>query len=181
MTDPATPQQHPRAGDVVKHFGTSETWVVAGVYPNGDILCAGRLCSMARVGEYEVIDRCTDEQHEEMLRQCAEIRPDGPIHHDPRKSLAQEVLRKRAVTLPAPAQESPPRSQPSVEVGDEEYAAMKPLERLMVLRAMRTHETSESSRKFLEGRMLELTYDLDEHPDNFDCGCLCATCRSYGE
>lgn len=86
-----------KAGDVVFHPGTGEHWVVAGVFPNGDILCAGWPCSLAKVGEYEITERCSPEEHEKMIRDCAAMGSffDSSSYCDPRKSLAMEILRQR--------------------------------------------------------------------------------------
>lgn len=81
-----------RAGDVVKHLPSGETWMVAGAYENGDILCAGWPCSLARKGDYEITHRATDAEHLDMLHKCAAMRPDSG--YDPRKSLAMDVLAK---------------------------------------------------------------------------------------
>ncbi len=53
-------------------------------------------------------------------------------------------------------------------------------QRLRMLRVEWKNSTSDRQRVFYEGRMLELTVDMDDHPDWFDLGCLCAECRSSG-
>jgi hypothetical protein len=34
---------------------------------------------------------------------------------------------------------------------------------------------------FFEGRGFEVTRQMDDHPDFWDIGCVCATCLSYGD
>lgn len=38
----------------------------------------------------------------------------------------------------------------------------------------------QNQRSFLEGRALEITRGMFEHPEGWDIACYCDTCRSYG-
>lgn len=40
---------------------------------------------------------------------------------------------------------------------------------------------SDRQRAFYEGQMMGITIDMDQHPEWFQHGCLCAECRSYGD
>lgn len=60
------------------------------------------------------------------------------------------------------------------------YEAKDPEERLKIL-AKHYGEASGESRRFFEGRIIELTIDIDEHPDWFaELGypCCCRECCS---
>lgn len=61
----------------------------------------------------------------------------------------------------------------------EAYIAASPEERLRLLCDARRASKDERHQAFYEGRMMEVTVDMDEHPEWFDYGCLCALCCSY--
>jgi hypothetical protein len=52
-------------------------------------------------------------------------------------------------------------------------------QKLLMLQAEWEKETNSNARSFLEGRMLELSIGLNEHPEGFEHGCLCDLCCSY--
>jgi hypothetical protein len=63
------------------------------------------------------------------------------------------------------------------------YLNASPEERLRILydemrELGRPAPLDDRQRAFYEGRMIELTVGMDEHPEWFDYGCLCAECRS---
>ena len=61
------------------------------------------------------------------------------------------------------------------------YEAMDVASKIMQLQAERLAVPFDDSYKrgFYEGRILELTIGLPEHPDGLEFGCLCDDCRSY--
>ena len=62
----------PRCGDHVKHYPTGETWTVA--YVEGDKLAwCGWPPGEARLGDCELIHRCTDKEHLGLLARCARL------------------------------------------------------------------------------------------------------------
>jgi hypothetical protein len=59
-----------------------------------------------------------------------------------------------------------------------DYQKLSQAEKLLELQ--KEYKAAPKCRKaFWEGRMLEASIGLEEHPEGFDCGCLCDTCRSY--
>ena len=76
-----------------------------------------------------------------------------------------------------------PPKQPTETTADRwaGYADKSPEERLSVLHDAWNESTDLSQRRFFEGRMLEITVDMAEHPEWFDGGCVCALCCSYGD
>lgn len=60
-----------RAGDAVRHIKSGEQWLVAAVDRHGCVYAAGWPETMANPNEVELVERCTDEAHAEMLYQCA--------------------------------------------------------------------------------------------------------------
>jgi hypothetical protein len=59
------------------------------------------------------------------------------------------------------------------------YLKMSKAERLMYLQEQSAKADTEFARGFWEGRMIEASIGLDEHPEGFNCGCMCNLCRSY--
>lgn len=60
-----------RAGDAVRHIKSGERWLVAAVDSMGSVYPAGYPETVANGDDVELIERCTDEAHAEMLYQCA--------------------------------------------------------------------------------------------------------------
>lgn len=77
-----------REGDVIHHMASDECWVVAGVYPDGSILCAGWPCTLAKPDQYEIKLRCDDVANEKMIQQASRIQEAS----DPRRLLAASKL-----------------------------------------------------------------------------------------
>lgn len=84
--------QNIRAGDTVRHVPSGETWLVAAVCAPF-VYCAGWPLSIAALHEVEVVARCDDAAHEQMLWDCAAI--DGG---DPRRSAAWREIEARLAT-----------------------------------------------------------------------------------
>lgn len=75
-----------RTGDSVLHRPSGERWLVA--YVDGDDLAwCGCPSGLARASDCELIRECTDEQHEKLLREMAEM--SGSDH---RRSYARRAL-----------------------------------------------------------------------------------------
>lgn len=78
-----------KAGDSVRHRPSGESWLVAAVSPNGaELVCCGWPETIAKVGDCEVIERCSEPSREEMIERCK----DG---NDVRGSWTRELLRVR--------------------------------------------------------------------------------------
>lgn len=61
-----------RAGDVVKHGPTGETWVLAYAdHERGEVSACGWPESIARIGDCELITAASDAEHEAMLHAWA--------------------------------------------------------------------------------------------------------------
>lgn len=76
-----------RTGDSVKHGPTGETWLVA--YVDGDYLAwCGWPEGEAKLADCTLIKSCTDEQHENLLREIA----DGDFKSDKRAVMARRIL-----------------------------------------------------------------------------------------
>lgn len=86
-----------RAGDVIRPRGFFEKWEVAGVYEDGSILNAGWPCRCLPRGEYVVVERCSDADHEVKLRRYAQ---GGGNDH--RTALAIAALQKMGKLPPTP-------------------------------------------------------------------------------
>jgi hypothetical protein len=67
----------------------------------------------------------------------------------------------------------------STEISDEAYSGLLANNRLRELVSLWKSAKTDREKAFIEGRMLEATVDLEEHPEWFGHGCLCALCRSY--
>ena len=79
--------------DVIRHRPSDETWVVA--YVSGDYLCCcGWPCSEAKLSDCELIEKASEAERLDLLRQMAAMRPDPPSYYDPRKSYAVEYFRQ---------------------------------------------------------------------------------------
>lgn len=61
------------------------------------------------------------------------------------------------------------------------YAKSSPEERLRMLRDAWKASKKDRQRAFFEGQMIEITFDMSQHPDWFDHPCMCEECRAYGE
>lgn len=61
------------------------------------------------------------------------------------------------------------------------YSNAPAVDKLMWLQKEWREADSKHHRSFLEGRMMELTIGLEQHPEGFEHGCLCDLCCSYGE
>lgn len=56
-----------RAGDVIKHIPSGETWGVAATQGN-ELVCCGWPESIAPMSDCELVKACTDEEHIAMLK-----------------------------------------------------------------------------------------------------------------
>jgi hypothetical protein len=80
-----------RAGDVVKHGPTGETWVLAYAdHERGEVSACGWPESIARIEDCEVINAASDAKHEEVL--CAWAAKDDRGHHDHRVTVCLRQL-----------------------------------------------------------------------------------------
>lgn len=61
-----------------------------------------------------------------------------------------------------------------------EYAALPAIKKLSVL-ASEWDEAKPTHKHYLEGRMLEVTIGMEEHPEWFNHNCLCDLCLSYSD
>ena len=68
----------------------------------------------------------------------------------------------------------------STETDTEDYVEATLTERLERLRNEWRHADNDRHKAIVEGRMMELTITMDDHPDEHDNVCLCADCRSCG-
>lgn len=59
------------------------------------------------------------------------------------------------------------------------YINAEPEERLRMLYEIKPRDAMQA--QFFRGQMMAITIDMDEHPEWFDEGCLCESCRSYGD
>lgn len=75
-----------RTGDAVIHKPSGETWSVAFV-EDGRLCAIGWPLSLVPVEDCELKRACTDEQHQEILREMASM-----SGSDPRRSYARRVL-----------------------------------------------------------------------------------------
>ena len=72
-----------RAGDVVKHRPSGETWVLAVDSENGRVSWCGWPEGMANERDCEIVQAATDQERDEMLRKGAEKTANdggGPDH-----------------------------------------------------------------------------------------------------
>jgi hypothetical protein len=68
----------------------------------------------------------------------------------------------------------------SLETDTQDYADAVPSERLERL-LMEYHNAKDDRHKaIVEGRIMELTVTMDEHPEGNNNVCLCADCRTCG-
>lgn len=58
------------------------------------------------------------------------------------------------------------------------YLVASTEERLHIIWQAHQASRDDGQRRFFEGQMLALSYDLAEHPEWFDNGCMCADCRT---
>lgn len=61
-----------------------------------------------------------------------------------------------------------------------EYLAATPEERLLLLQASWKAANSDRQRAIFEGRALEASIGVGQHPEGFELGCLCDECCSSG-
>lgn len=81
-----------RSGDTVIHRPTSENWVVAFVdHDNARVWPCGWPMSCAPTDDCIWVAGCSDEYHEQLLRDMADI----SNQEDPRRRYAVRVLRER--------------------------------------------------------------------------------------
>jgi hypothetical protein len=92
----ALPPPAPRAGDVVRHRPTGETWTVA--YVDGDRLAwCGWPPGEALLADCDLVERCTEEEHVSVLLACARgISDDGS---DKRGRKARAQLKTEGIEL----------------------------------------------------------------------------------
>lgn len=82
-----------RAGDVVKHLPTGETWTLATDDDYGKVYPCGWPCCMANVSDCQLIRAATDAERDDTLLRVSRI--EGP---DPRKGVAMYQLSKAIIT-----------------------------------------------------------------------------------
>lgn len=76
-----------RAGDTVRHRPSGEEWLVACVCPppsfstGGDFYACGWPATCARSEDCDVLERCSDEEHEDLLRRVSNGRNDDSSRH----------------------------------------------------------------------------------------------------
>lgn len=81
-----------------------------------------------------------------------------------------------------------PETKTLDELSIPEYAKLSQLEKLACLTRARElpdpanpdYNVAENQ-AFLEGRMMEVTISIDEHPEWYEWDCLCGTCLEYGD
>lgn len=70
-----------RAGDIVKHRPSGETWTIAAVSSKLNMLSpAGWPESLAEIADCDVVQLATDEEHQEMKDACMKL-PSSDIRH----------------------------------------------------------------------------------------------------
>lgn len=67
-----------KIGDTVRHKVSRECWIVAKIYENGDIIPAGWPCSLEKGDGVELIDSCSEEEHQFMIERLKCIPSDDP-------------------------------------------------------------------------------------------------------
>jgi hypothetical protein len=80
MTTPSITGTPIRIGDVVHHIPSNEHWVVAKVLDNGDIYCMGWPLTLGKAEDIRLVARCTDEEHQRLLRALTRTNPTDPRH-----------------------------------------------------------------------------------------------------
>lgn len=61
------------------------------------------------------------------------------------------------------------------------YEQLSQEEKLLYLQKCREAAKEDYKKAFYDGRMIEASIGVPEHPDGFNHGCLCDTCLSYGD
>lgn len=66
------------------------------------------------------------------------------------------------------------------EAQEQDYTGLSAEEKLRLLVADWKLAKDDRQRAFYEGRMMEVTLAMNEHPEWFQFGCACRECCSYG-
>jgi hypothetical protein len=89
--------------------------------------------------------------------------------------LFSDPMRLRATPTVAPAH----ATTDELDARFTQYLEAKPAKRMLLLKAEWNETADARLRTLIEGRMLEASITLSEHPEGFNHECLCALCRSY--
>jgi hypothetical protein len=128
-----------RAGDVVKHMPSGETWTLA--YGEGrDVSAMGWPESIARAADCELVEAASDEEHVKALCEVASIGPDERGRTDHRASVARRQL--AAMSGPVTRPDTPAPAVCADEADDlRSRLALAEADRAALLRFIRDRQT----------------------------------------